>query len=87
MTRIVLPALFDLPAALLLADTLRADDGAVVLDGAAVDRIGIAGLQLLLSAHATAAVTGRPIAIDAPSPALCTAARTAGADFLVAAGH
>ena len=87
MTRIVLPALIDLPAALLLADTLRAHDGLVVLDGGAVDRIGIAGLQLLLSAHATAAVEGRSIAIDTPSAALCAAARTAGAGFLVATGR
>ncbi len=84
MNRIPLPASFDLPAAQLLADTLRADAGPVVLDGTAVDRIGVAGLQVLLSAHATAAVTGRDLAIEAPSAALCAAARTAGASFLVA---
>ena len=84
MTRIVLPALFDLPAAMLLVETLRADAEPIVLDGAGVDRIGIAGLQLLLSAHATAAATGRSLAIAAPSAALRAAAHTAGADFLVA---
>lgn len=84
MNRIVLPALFDLPAAMALQDTLRADAGPTVLDASRIDRIGVAGLQLLLSAHATAAATGRSLALDAPSAALCAAARTAGAGFLVA---
>ena len=84
MTRIPLPAMFDLPAAMLVADALRADAEPVVLDGSAVDRVGIAGLQLLLSASATAVATGRSISIDTPSPAMRAVARTAGADLLFA---
>lgn len=84
MTRIALPALFDLPAAATLADTLRTTKGAVVLDGSTVERIGIAGLQLLLSAQATAVVAGHSVIVDEPSDALRAAARTAGAGFLLA---
>jgi anti-anti-sigma regulatory factor len=84
MTRLPLPAMVDLPAAIRLADLLRATKGPLVLDAAAVERIGGAGLQLLLSAQATARGSGTDFAIEHPSAALCAAARTAGADRLLA---
>ncbi len=77
--------MFDLTAATALADTFRAVRGPIVVDGAAVERVGAAGLQLLLSARATAAEAGHRLTIITPSAALQAAARTAGAGFLLAA--
>lgn len=84
MTRLPLPAMIDLPAALQLADALRSTTDPIAVDGAAVERIGIAGLQLLLSAQMAMTATGHPFSIDHPSEALAAAARTAGAECLLA---
>lgn len=84
MTRIVLPAIVDLAAAVSLADTLLTAPSPTAIDGSGVERIGVAGLQLLLSAQTTGEVSGTPIVIEQPSAALCEAARLAGADQLFA---
>lgn len=84
MTRIALPPQFDCTAATALADTLRAAPHPFSIDGSAVERIGIAGLQLLLSARVAAEASGHPLVIDQPSDPLAAAARTAGADVLLA---
>lgn len=83
MTQLCLPVLVDLPAALGLADLLREAKGPVAIDGSGVERIGVAGLQLLLSAQASAVAGGHGFAIDRPSDALAAAARTAGAECLL----
>ncbi len=84
MTTIALPAIVDLAAATALAETLRATAGPLTLEAAAVERIGAAGLQLLLSARASAEVAGHTLAIDHASAPLIAAAATAGAGFLLA---
>ncbi|MFS0773516.1 STAS domain-containing protein [Sphingomonas sp. 1P08PE] len=86
MTVIVLPAVIDLAAAAQLAETLRAAPGPVAIDGGVVERIGAAGLQLLLSARATVTAAGHPLTIDTPSGPLLAAAATAGAGALFAEG-
>ncbi|WP_267382438.1 MULTISPECIES: STAS domain-containing protein [unclassified Sphingomonas] len=86
MTRLPLPGTFDLPAVIQLAGKLRSTSGPVVLDGAAVERIGIPGLQLLLSAQATAQAGGKMFEIRHPSNALITAANTAGANEIIGIG-
>ncbi len=84
MTSIALPPVVDLAAVATLAEALRAAPGPVTIDAGAVERIGAAGLQLLLSARATAEVAGHVLAIEgAPAP-LVAAAATAGAGFLFA---
>ena len=79
-----LPATIDLPATMSLADTLRASNGAILLDGSAVERIGIPGIQLLLSARATMDTTGGTFVIERASDALCASLATAGAERLLA---
>ena len=84
MTRLALPSTLDLAAATSLLDTLRAAPGDIVLDAGGVERIGVAGIQLLLSAQGTADGGGHMLTIAAPSDAFCTAIRIAGADALLA---
>lgn len=83
MTRHVLPATVDLTATVALAETFRTAAAPVVLDAAGVDRIGVAGLQLLLSLHVHG-LGGQPVVLENASDALCAAARTAGAHTLLA---
>ncbi|GGB21040.1 hypothetical protein GCM10011380_08290 [Sphingomonas metalli] len=84
MNAIVLPAVIDLAAVHSLAATLRGEPGSILLDGTAVERIGGAGIQLLLSAHATAAAAGHVAMVERPSEALAAAIATAGAGILLA---
>ncbi|MDP1027259.1 STAS domain-containing protein [Sphingomonas sp. KR1UV-12] len=84
MTAIVLPAVVDLAAAVALAETLRAATGAITINGGLVERIGAAGIQLLLSARATAAAGGHALTIAPASAPLAAAVATAGASVLLA---
>ncbi|WP_298090488.1 lipid asymmetry maintenance protein MlaB [uncultured Sphingomonas sp.] len=84
MTRLALPSTLDLAAATALLDTLRGVSGDIVLDAGGVERIGVAGIQLLLSAQGTADGAGHALTIEAPSEAFCTAIRISGADALLA---
>ncbi|GGB40455.1 hypothetical protein GCM10011380_32400 [Sphingomonas metalli] len=52
--------------------------GAVRVDGAAIEQIGQAGLQLLLSARRSADAVAAAFEIVAPSRSLCRAAMIAG---------
>jgi chemotaxis protein CheX len=66
----LLPASLDGAAAGPLADLLRerlADGQPIALDGAQVDRVGLACLQVLLSARAAAIGGGMPFTIATPS--------------------
>ena len=83
MTRLSLPATFDLPAAAQLADLLRLTNGSIVLNGEAVERVGMAGLQLLLSTQASVQASGHAFGIEHPSKVLSAAASTAGAGRLL----
>ena len=88
MTTIPLPQHFDTRAAAALAPDLRvalADGGnaAIVLDGGPVERIGQAGLQLLVSARRTADAAGRPLSIEPASAAMRAAAALTGADAVL----
>lgn len=80
MTRHDLPALLDLAAAGRLADALRGIHGPVLLDGTAVERAGVAAIQVMLSAQGSAVAAGFGLMVDAPSAALAAALRTMGAD-------
>lgn len=64
----------------LLAPELEAalSRGSLEIDGSSIERIGQAGLQLLLSARCSAERLGVPFAISAPSQPLCRAAQIAG---------
>lgn len=84
MTHISLPPIVNLAAAEALAETLRAAAGPVTLEASGVERIGIAGLQLLLSAQVSARMAGHELTIARPSAALKAAATTAGAAGLLA---
>lgn len=77
-----LPAILDLHAVAALLPALRdaAAIGRVRLDGAAVERVGQAGLQLLLSATHPAAASATLVACSA---ALRRAAELAGVDHLL----
>ncbi|WP_242096060.1 MULTISPECIES: STAS domain-containing protein [unclassified Sphingomonas] len=83
MIRIVLPAIVDLAAAVALADKLLTATAAATLDAAGVERIGVAGLQLLLCARTTADVAGVPFVIERPSEALLDAMRLIGTEQLL----
>ncbi|MDN4634136.1 STAS domain-containing protein [Sphingomonas sp. PsM26] len=83
MTRLTLPSTLDLPAVIRLADALRSTTGPVLLNGAAVERIGVAALQLFLSAQATAKAGGQMFKIEQASDAFSSAAHVAGADALL----
>lgn len=85
MNVIALSAIVDLAAAQALAETLKAEPIPFAIDGSGVERIGVAGLQLLLSARAASDSAGHLLTIDRPSAALKSAAATAGAGFLLAA--
>ena len=84
MTRLALPSTMDLAAATSLLDALRNAPDDIVLDAGGVERIGVAGIQLLLSAQASADGAGHMLSIAAPSEAFSTALRIAGADALLA---
>jgi anti-anti-sigma regulatory factor len=73
-------AVIDRDAVALLVPELgdAAAHGAVRIDGSAIEQIGQAGLQLLLSARRSADAAGAPFAIVAPSQPLCRAAQIAG---------
>jgi anti-anti-sigma regulatory factor len=81
---VTLPPRLDRSAAASLAPVIATAirDGAVVLDGRAVERIGQAGMQLLLSARATARAAGAVLSIE-PSLAMHDAACLAGLDQLL----
>jgi ABC-type transporter Mla MlaB component len=82
---IALSAIVDREAVALLLPELREalGMGSLRIEAARVERIGQAGLQLLISAARTAADANRTFAIENSSPALCRAARLAGvADHL-----
>ena len=88
MTMIPLPGHFDTQAASELAAVLRValtDDGgdAVLLDGGPVERIGIAGLQLLLSTRRAAEAAGRRFILSPVSAPLHAAATLIGAEPLL----
>jgi len=88
MTTIPLPEHFDTRAAAALAPDLRvalADGGtaAIVLNGGPVERIGQAGLQLLVSARRTADAAGRSLSIEPASAGLRAAATLTGADTVL----
>lgn len=53
------------------------------LDGAAVEQVGLACLQLLISARRTAAALQLPFVIEHPSAALLEGISIAGLDALV----
>ena len=55
-----------------------AGDGPLTLDGAAVERIDTAGLQLLVALAKSAGVAGRTLRWTACSPALAQAAQRLG---------
>jgi len=81
-----LPAILDTPAAGPLRVTLRqaVEKGQpLLLDGAAVERIGTACLQVLLAGREAAARGALPFAIVNPAPALVEMAALAGLDDLV----
>ncbi len=81
-----LPAVLDTPAADPLRVTLRqaVEKGQpLLLDGAAVERIGTACLQVLLAGREAAARGALPFAIVNPAPALVEMAALAGLDDLV----
>ena len=58
---------------------------AVTIDGADVEQIGQACLQVLVAARHAATAQGLPFAIERPSPALVEAATLAALDILDAA--
>lgn len=81
MHRIILPAHLDREGVRLTADELRdalGRGGPVAIDGAQVDRVGMAGLQLLLSATRPHGAGEPDIRIVAPSAALIEAATVSG---------
>lgn len=88
MTMIPLPGHFDTRAAGELMPTLRvalSEGGGdpVMLDGSPVERIGLAGLQLLLSARRAADAAGRDFILSPVSQPLLTAATLIGAEPLL----
>jgi anti-anti-sigma regulatory factor len=81
-----LPARLDRAAAAALAPQwadAMPDSGAVTIDASAVERIGQAGWQVLLSAMRTAKAKGTTLRITGSSPAMIESATLAGlADLL-----
>ena len=55
----------------------------IVIDGANVERIGLAGLQVLLAARSSASAAGLPFGIEACSDPLSDMANLAGLDTLI----
>lgn len=82
MGPLVLPPVLDRFAAGMIAADLQhraGRGGPVVLDASGIERIGMAGLQLLLCALRAPLADGSVAArLDQPSAALCEAARLAG---------
>ncbi len=88
MPPIPLPAILDTAAATPLRQTLCEAITAgrpLVLDGAGVERIGQASLQVLVAGERAAARAAVDFRILAPSPALAEMATLAGLDSLLAA--
>ena len=78
-----LPAVLDLNAAGPLASVLLARRGSpLVVDGAAVERMGAQCLQVLLAARKTWEADGQPFQLAAPSNALTEALAAFGAESL-----
>ncbi len=81
MARIILPETFDRGAAQALVEefnTAMRDGSSIVVDASAVERIGQAGLQLLLSAQKSARLSEITLAIKDPSDVLTEAAALTG---------
>jgi len=68
----------DLRRQLLAHAEAHADDEACQLDGASVDQVDAAGLQLLLSLTRTLSAAGRTLQLAAPSPLLVEACEALG---------
>ncbi|MPT48943.1 MAG: STAS domain-containing protein [Sphingobium sp.] len=80
MTMITLPAIMDRTSADALVshlDRSMAPGVSVILEGSDVARIGLSGLQLMLSAQQTAQARSAMLEVH-PSPAMISAARVAG---------
>jgi chemotaxis protein CheX len=78
-----LPAILDLNAAGPLANELLARRGSpVIVDGAAVERMGAQCLQVLLAARKTWEADGQSFQLTTPSSALTQALATFGAESL-----
>ncbi|OIR00347.1 hypothetical protein GALL_176000 [mine drainage metagenome] len=77
-----LPAILDLSAAEPLRQTLleRMAEREILLNGAAVDRVSTACLQVLLTAAADCRGKGGRLRLEAPSDALRNAFTTLGLD-------
>ncbi|MDA8231095.1 MAG: STAS domain-containing protein [Magnetospirillum sp.] len=77
-----LPSVLDLPAAMdlhdALLDALADNDGDVVVEGAAVERMSTAAVQVLLAAAAGFKAAGRHFAVAAPSDRIVDAFRQLG---------
>ena len=86
---VALPDIFDLHAAESLHPALcarLASGGPVVVDAAAVARVGTPGVQLLITAQRAAQARGVAFAVRAPSAVFAAAVRDLGADVLLAEG-
>lgn len=69
-----------------LAQLAEADRSAVSLDGAAVDQVDTAGVQLLIALSKALACQDRPLHLQAPSTPLIEACRALGAAPQLLAG-
>lgn len=80
-----LPVIFDLESATVVHDRLRdaLASTAVRLDGARIQHIDLAGLQLLAAFVATAAARGVAVSWTVVSPMLVTALKHHGLDRLI----
>lgn len=79
MRHIILPARLDQEAVRQLAQDMQTilRDSGVTIDGSGVEKIGLAGLQLLASALRSASPTS-PISLTSASPDLLRAVQMAG---------
>jgi phospholipid transport system transporter-binding protein len=67
-------------------DTALADGAPVLFDGAGIDRIDAAGLQLLAAFTREAAHRGLPVSWQSPAPRLLAAARAIGLQDAIGLG-